>query len=79
MGLLPEEEVVLNIFKAYEIEPGEYLSVQTLDRERMKVPRRIQENWDILLKSLVKEGYTIRDLLGYGLTEKGHHQLRDSE
>ena len=75
MELTPEECAVLNIFKKHDIEKGEYLPVQTLDRERLKLPREIQDNWASIIKSLRNAGYIALDPLGYGLTEKGHHQV----
>ena len=75
MELTPEELAVLKIFKEHEIEKGEYLSVQTLSRERLKLPKKVQDDWNSIIKDLRKSGYVALDPLGYGLTEKGHFQI----
>ena len=75
MELTPEQQAVLDILKEHDIEKGEYLSVLTVERERSNLPKEAQDNWNDIVKSLVKAGYITRDPLGYGLTEKGHYQL----
>ena len=71
MELAPEERAVLNVFRVYGTGRGEYLSVQTLERERMAHGRSIDDGWSRSLRSLVDKGCISRDPLGYGLTDKG--------
>ena len=79
MELTHGQRAVLDIFKEHDIEAGEYLSSATLDRERLTLPQAIQDEWDDIIRNLVKAGFIFRDPLGYGLTEKGHYRLQDSE
>ena len=78
MELTSEQLLVLTIFKEHDMEEGEYLSMQTLNRERLNLPQDIQDNWNDIIKSLMEEGYIALDPLGYGLTNKGHYQLHRS-
>ena len=71
MKLTPEEKTVLDMFREYETRRGEYLSVQTLERERIAHSRSIKNGWSHSLLSLADKGYITRDPLGYGLTDKG--------
>ena len=70
MELTPEQQTVLDIFKAHDIEEGEYLSRKTLERERSHFPQHIQDNWDNAIRSLIKDRYIFYDPLGYGLARK---------
>ena len=79
MELTPEELAVLNIFKEHDIEEGEYLAIQTLNRERLKLPEKVQNNWSDVLKVLSNSGYIALDPLGYSLTEKGYRCLHSAE
>jgi len=74
MELTPEQLAVLNIFKEYEIDAGEYLSAQTLGQARLELPKEIRDRWNDILESLIKLSCITRDPLGYGLTQKGHRQ-----
>ena len=73
MELTPEQQAILAILKEHDIQEGEYLSVQTLDREKSALPQPIQEKWVKVLKSLVNDGLIVRDPLGYGLTKSGRY------
>ena len=75
MELSPDQGAVLGIFKEHEIEQGEYLSAQTLQRERLGLPEELQTNWDSTIQQLVRDGYIFYDRVGYGLSGKGHRQL----
>ena len=75
MELTAEEHAVLKIFKEHDIEEGEYLTIQTLDRERLGLPKKVQNNWNDILKALRSSGYIVLDPLGCGLTEKGYRYL----
>ena len=79
MELMPEQLAVLNIFKENDIEEGEYLAVQTENRERQKLPKKVQDNWHEILRTLRNIGYITLDPLGYSLTEKGYHCLHSAE
>jgi len=46
MELTSEQLSVLTIFKEHDMEEGEYLSIQTLNRERLNLPQDIQDNWN---------------------------------
>ena len=78
MGLTPEHLAVLSIFREHNIRRGQYLPIQTLDHERLNLPRKIQENWDVIIKKLRDLGYIIHDPLGYGLTKKAHGYIYSS-
>ena len=75
MELTSEQQAVLNIFKECDIEEGEYLSVQTLERERLDLSDEIQDNWNAIIRRLIALGYITYDPLGYCLTERGHSQI----
>ena len=72
MELTPEHFAVLSIFRAHNIRRGQYLPIQTLNHERLNLPRRIQKNWDDIIGKLRNQGYIIYDPLGYSLAEKAH-------
>ncbi len=78
MVITPEQHAILSIFLDHDIQEGEYLSVQTLDRERLALPKPVQEKWTDLLRGLVSAGIVSYDPLGYGLTEKGRSQVYSS-
>ena len=75
MDLSPDQGAVLGIFKEHDIEQGEYLSAQTVDRARLDLPEEVQANWDATIKQLIREGYIFYDRVGYGLSGKGHRQI----
>ena len=73
MELTPEQQAILAVLKEHDIQEGEYLSVQTLDRERLALPQPIQDKWASALRSLVNSGHIIHDPLGSGLTKSGRY------
>ena len=73
MELTPEQQAILAILREHGIQDAEYLSVQTLDRERSALPQPDQEKWASALKGLVNGGLIARDPLGYGLTKSGRY------
>ena len=75
MDLTSEQQAVLAVLKEHDIQEGEYLSVQTLDRERLAHPQPIQEKWAKALRGLVDAGLVVRDPLGYGLTRTGQYLI----
>jgi hypothetical protein len=79
MELTRDQKKVLEIFRAHDIEKGEYLATQTLERERQKLTKTIQKNWDTIMRGLITSGYLTRDPLGYGLTETGYYHLHHDD
>lgn len=79
MDLSSEQLKVLEIFKEHNIDKGQFLPLSILEREREGLPRRMQKDWDELIKGLVELGLMIYDPLGYGLSEKAYALLNRPE
>ena len=80
MELNAEQLTVLDIFKAHDVGKRQFLPIQILEAEQLKLPEEMRKNWLNIIKGLSDSGYILYDPLGYGLTEKGHTVIsRSSE
>ena len=70
MRLTLEQQTILDIFKACEIEEGEYLSCKTLEKQKADLPYHTHASWDSAIRDLIRSGYVLYHPLGYGLSGK---------
>jgi hypothetical protein len=75
MELTSEQWAVLQVFKELDVGQGEHLASHTFAREMAKLPDEIQDDWMLILRSLVHSHHVSFHPLGYGLTKKGHQAL----
>ena len=70
----------MNVFKERRVALGDYLAISTLNEERAKLSKNVQDHWEVIIKSLMELGYIIRrDPLGYGLTEIAYKQIQEMQ
>ena len=79
MELTPEQRAVMNVFKEHKVCKGDYLAISTLNEERPKLSKNVQDHWEVIIKSLMESGYITRRDPWYGLTEMGYKRIQEMQ